>query len=111
MAFDKMTLRRGLVLVAVAIALAMPVALRAHGGHVHTVKGTVTASGDSQVSIRQSDGKTVVVKLNEKTVFLKGEKKADRAALAVGQRVIADVGEGKEPLVAKSLKLGVVEGK
>jgi hypothetical protein len=103
--------RRGFVLVAVAIALAVPVAVGAHGGHVHTIKGTVTASDAAQVSIKQTDGKTVVVKLNEKTVFLKGEKKADRAALAVGQRVIADVGDGKEPLVAKSIKLGVVDSK
>ena len=111
MAFDVMKLRRGFVLFALAIAMVMPTALRAHGGHEHTVKGTISARADNQVSIRQTDGKTVVVKLNEKTVFLKGEQKADRTALTVGQRVIADVGDGKTPLVAKSLKLGVVEGK
>jgi hypothetical protein len=94
---------------AVAAVLLAPGLAVAHEGHTHTIKGTVTARSDRQVSIRQTDGKTVVVVLNDKTTVLKGDQKIDRASLAVGQRVIADVGDGKTPLVATSLKVGAVE--
>ena len=102
-------LRKAAVLAAMLAALTFPVRIAAHEGHAHTVRGTVAERTDTQVSIRQSDGKVVVVKLNAKTTLLKGEQKADAAALTVGQRVIADVGDGKQPFVARSVKLGVTK--
>ena len=110
-----LTTRQGrgrLALAAVlGVLLLVPGMAFAHEGHTHTIKGTVTASSDRQVSIRQTDGKTVVVTLNDKTTVLRGDQKIDRGAVAVGQRIIADVGDGKTPLVATSLKVGVVETK
>jgi|KBSSwiStaDraftv2_1062776.scaffolds.fasta_scaffold3403852_1 hypothetical protein len=81
----------------------------AHEGHTHTVQGTVLQQDDHQMQIKTTDGKTVTVTLNAKTTILKGTQKAERAALVNGQRVVVDVGDGKTPLVAKSVKLGVVE--
>ena len=103
-----MVKRMAVVLVAAA-ALAMPGIARAHGGHTHTIRGTITERSDARVSIKQTDGKVVVVTLNAKTALTRGDKKVDAAALEVGQRVIADVGDGKTPLVAKSVKLGVAK--
>lgn len=95
---------------AAAILLFMFAApLRAHEGHTHTVQGTVLQQDDHQMQIKTTDGKTVMVTLNAKTAILKGTQKAERAALVNGQRVVVDVGDGKTPLVAKSVKLGVVE--
>jgi len=83
--------------------------VRAHEGHAHTVQGTVVQQDERQMQIKTTDGKTVTVTLNAKTAILKGTQKAERTALVNGQRVVVDVGDGKTPLVAKSVKLGVVE--
>jgi hypothetical protein len=95
--------------VLVTLALVWPAAVWAHGGHTHYVRGTVTERGEGQVTVRQTDGKVVVVKLTAKTEVLKGEQKVDPSALVVGQRIVADVGDGKTPLVARNVKLGVVK--
>jgi hypothetical protein len=91
--------------------LGAPGRVLAHDGHVHTVRGVVTLLGDTQVEVKGEDGKTVRVTLDAKTSVLRGTQKADRKAMQVGQRVVVDVGNGKTPLVARSIKLGVVEAK
>ena len=75
-----MVKRMAVVLVAAA-ALAMPGIARAHGGHTHTIRGTITERSDARVSIKQTDGKVVVVTLNAKTALTRGDKKVDAAAL------------------------------
>ena len=104
-------MRLAIVAAALTLTLTVPVAVRAHGGHLHTVMGTVTVSDDSHVEVRTKDGKTVSVRFTDKTTFARGTQKLDKAALAVGQRVVIDVGDGKEPMVARGVKLGAVDAK
>jgi hypothetical protein len=81
----------------------------AHEGHVHTVMGTVTAQHDRQLEIKTADGKIATVTINDATVVLRGAEKLTPRDIAAGQRVVVDVGDGKTPLVARQVKLGVVK--
>jgi hypothetical protein len=86
--------------------LGLPAAGRAHGGHRHTVMGTVTTHRDQHLEVKTQEGKTVAILLSEKTSVLRGKTRLDLAAVKEGQRVVVDVGDGKRPLNAKEIKLG-----
>lgn len=94
---------------AIFAALALMVgarALWAHEGHAHSVMGTVTDLQENRLHVKTTDGKTVIITLNDKTAVLRGKDKLTLAEIAAGQRVVVDVGNGKEPLTAKQVKLG-----
>ncbi len=78
----------------------------AHEGHAHTVMGTVTTHHENRLEVKTADGKTVTITLNAKTTVVRGSQKLTVADLAEGQRVVVDVGEGKQPLTARQVKLG-----
>jgi hypothetical protein len=88
--------------------LVLPVAARAHGGHVHKVMGTVTAHENDQLQVRTQDGKIVAIVLNDKTAVVRGKAKLDLTALKAGERVVVDIGDGKAPVTAREVKLGEV---
>ena len=88
-----------------ALALATPVALSAHEGHVHKVLGTVTTHGQQRLEIKTQDGKVVAVTLDAKTTVARGTKALTESDVKVGDRVVVDVGDGKT-MVARSIKLG-----
>jgi hypothetical protein len=83
----------------------------AHEGHTHTVMGTVSSCTDTQLVVKKTDGKDAVITLNAKTTVTKGDGKLTLKDVAVGQRVVVDVGDGKTPLVARGIKLGVAPAK
>jgi hypothetical protein len=100
--------RKFLVAAAVAVALLIPIAARAHGGHVHKVMGTVQSVQGDHVQIKTTDGKTVMVMLASKTTVTRGTTKLDRAAIAVGERVSIDYMQEKDMFMAQAVKLGAV---
>ena len=89
----------------IAIALLLPVAARAHQGHVHKVLGTVASVQGNRVDVKGTDGKVVTVLLNAKTAITRGKAKADVAALKVGERVSVDYLQEKNTNTAKTVKL------
>ena len=89
---------------ALAAALLIPAAARAHEGHAHKVMGTVSALQNNRVELKTPDGKTVTVMLNEKTRFARGRQKADAAAIKVGERIVAEVASEKD-MVATTVTL------
>ena len=93
---------RRIVAVAILVTVAAGVAF-AHEGHVHKIMGTVSKVDGNQVQIQGTDGKKVIVALNDKTQILKGTVKAALVDLKEGTRVVIEA-EG-EPLVAKTLRL------
>lgn len=97
---------RSRTLAAAALCLGLSYPAFAHEGHMHTVKGTVTKVGAGQVEVKTPEGKVETVLTTEKTVVTRGTEAAKLADLAVGQRVVLDVGMGKAPLTAKGIKLG-----
>jgi hypothetical protein len=98
--------------IAIAAALTLLLgagAVWAHDGHTHTVMGTVTSIQPQRLEVKTNDGKTVTIVLNDKTTFVRGAEKLTPADLAAGQRVVVDVGNGKEPLTARGVKLGAAK--
>lgn len=89
---------------ALAAALLIPAAARAHEGHAHKVMGTVSALQNNRVELKTPDGKTVTVMLNEKTRFARDRQKADAAAIKVGERIVAEVASEKD-MVATTVTL------
>jgi hypothetical protein len=93
--------RLGLVTV-----LALPVAVFAHGGHVHKVMGTVARVNGTLLEVKGTDGKLVTVTLDSKTAITRGKAKLDVAAVKIGERVSIDYMQEKNANMAKAVKLG-----
>jgi hypothetical protein len=91
---------------AVVAALAIPASARAHGGHAHKVMGTIESISGAHVTIKATDGKTVMVMLDAKSKITKGKTKVQASALRVGDRVVAEGPEQKDVILATTVKLG-----
>lgn len=72
------------VVVAALAVLAVPGALLAHG---KAVMGTVTAVDVSSIEIKTTDGKTVRVKVTDKTKYMKGNAEAISSDVKPGVKV------------------------
>jgi hypothetical protein len=94
------------IAVLVVMLAAAPVAVRAHGGHMHKALGTIAAIQGDLVEVKTTDGKTVKVTLAKKTAITRGAEKLDTGALKVGDRVSVDYMEEKKVMVAHGIKLG-----
>jgi hypothetical protein len=95
-----------IVAIALGGALVVPTVARAHEGHAHKVMGTVSSVEGSNVTVKTSDGKTVMVMLDKKTAITRGKTKLDAAAVKVGDRVVAVGMEEKDMIMATTKKLG-----
>ena len=100
--------KKSIIAVALAGALIMPAVARAHEGHTHKVMGTVSSVAGDHVMVKTTDGKTVMVMLDNKTAITRGKTKLDRAAVKAGERVVVEGTEEKEMVMAKTVKLGEV---
>ena len=100
--------KRWMVAVGLVALLAVPVVGWAHEGHAHKVMGTISAVADSQLEVKGTDGKTVVIALDAKTVYRQGKAKADAKMLKVGDRVVveAEQAKGAKVMTAKTVQIG-----
>jgi len=90
----------------IALFLLTPTAAPAHEGHDHKVMGTISSIQGTNVMVKGTDGKEVMVMLNDKTKITQGKSKVEVAALKVGDRVVAEGPESKGMITASTLKLG-----
>jgi hypothetical protein len=90
----------------IALLILTPTAAPAHEGHDHKVMGTISSIEGTNVMVKGTDGKTVMVMLNDKTKITQGKAKVELAALKVGDRVVAEGPESKGMITATSVKLG-----
>lgn len=104
-------LRTWMVAVAFFVALAIPAAARAHGGHTHNVMGTIASVEGTRLAVKATDGKTVTVTLDAKTAITRGKAKVDASALKTGERVSIDYMQEKNANMAKAVKLGTAPAK
>ncbi|SRR6266568_7125880 len=81
----------------------------AHPGHQHKALGTVGAVDAAHAEIKTKDGKTVSVRLNADTKYLKGKAVAAATDVKVGQRVAVTYVEKDEKNVATEVLLGVTD--
>jgi hypothetical protein len=101
-------LKKSIAAIALAGALVIPAAARAHEGHTHKVMGTVSSIDGKNVVVKTTDGKTVTVVLGAKTKITQGKKTVEGTALKVGDRLVAEGTEDKAILMATTVRLGEV---
>lgn len=93
--------------VALIAAVAFPMSVWAHEGHAHKVMGTVSAVTAKQLDVKATDGKTVMIALDAKTIYQHGKAKVDAKMLKVGDRVVVDAvqEEGAKMMIATTVQM------
>ena len=92
-----------------AAALLIPAFARAHDGHAHKIMGTITARDDKHVQVRTPSGENLSIEVNAKTVVTKDKKKVGLAEVQTGRRVVVDIGNGEDPLIAREIQVGATK--
>lgn len=84
--------------------------LLSHGNATHLM-GTVTAVGKDTVTIKDKDGKSIVVMLEKTTKYLKNKKAATIGELQVGSRVVidAEMDQKMKMYSAEEIQLGTAQ--
>ena len=100
--------RRMALVVAVVAVLAAPAAW-AHDGHAHTVMGTVTALDAKLVKVKTPSGEVLSIGITDKTSVLRAKRKVAIAEVQVGRRVVVDIGNGEDPLIAREIQIGAAQ--
>jgi hypothetical protein len=95
-----------LLLLAIGIAAISAGAAVAHDGHAHKIMGTVTARDDKHVQVKTPSGENLSIAINAKTVVTRGKRKVGLPEVHVGGRVVVDIGNGEDPLIARGIQVG-----
>ena len=98
--------RRIALVAAVTLVLATP-AIWAHDGHDHIIMGTVTARDAKHLEVKTPSGEVLSIAVTDKTTITRDKKKITFNDVQVGRRVVVNIGNGEDPLVAREIQLGV----
>jgi hypothetical protein len=90
----------------VATSMVLGGTVLAHDGHSHTLMGTVAKVSATQLEVKTKDGTLERVVTTEKTTVTRGKSTVELTDIVIGDRVVIDVGTGKAPVTARSIKLG-----
>jgi hypothetical protein len=104
-------MKKWIVALLVGVALIVPTLARAHEGHVHKALGTVSRIDGDHVTVKKTDGKTLVIMLDKQTTVTRGKDKLDATALKMGERLSVDYMEDKGMMMAKAIKLATAAAK
>ena len=99
-------MKKLMIAAAVAVSLLIPSLTRAHEGHAHKAMGTISSVEGNHLMVKTTDGKTVMVMLDDKTKITQGKDKIDAKALKVGDRVVAEGPEQQQMIMAATVKVG-----
>ncbi len=102
-------MNRRRMIVAFASLLAAPAAAYAHAGHVHKIMGTVIARDDKHVEVKTPSGEVLSIAVNDKTAVVRARKQVTFSEVQTGRRVVVDIGDGEDPLIARAIELGAVK--
>ena len=100
--------RRIILYAAVLMALTTGAAW-AHDGHVHRIMGTVMARDQHAIQVKTPGGETLSIAVNDKTVVARGKQKVTIAEVQKGIRVVVDIGNGEDPLIAREILVGATK--
>lgn len=78
----------------------------AHAGHSHTIMGTVVNRDAKAVEVKTPSGEVLSLAITPETAVVRGKKKAAIAEVNKGVRVVIDIGDGEDPLIAHEIRLG-----
>jgi len=91
---------------AFAASLVIPAAVYAHAGHVHKIMGTVMARDATHVEVKTPSGEVLSIAVNDKTSVVRAKKKITYDDVQTGRRVVVDIGDGEDPLIAREIEVG-----
>jgi uncharacterized protein with von Willebrand factor type A (vWA) domain len=94
------------------LVFALAAGVIAHDGATH-VMGTITAFQNDRMTVRQLDGKSVIVMVDSKTKYTREKSKASAADLKAGVRVMVEAKQDPrmKMLLAEEVQVGVAETK
>jgi hypothetical protein len=98
--------RRLLTGVLLLLGLVVARAAWAHDGHVHRIMGTVMARDAEHVEVKTPSGEVLSIAITPKTTAMRNKKKVDLKEVQVGRRVVVDIGNGEDPLMAGDIQVG-----
>jgi hypothetical protein len=99
--------RKGtLIILASVLAAASAIDVAAHEGHDHRVLGTVAAVRATQLDVKTQDGKLLTFIVGADTRILRDKTAIKLADIGVGTRVVVTALQGKEPPIAKEIRVG-----
>ena len=101
-------MKRATLIATIIVSLGAP-AVWAHDGHVHKIMGTVTAREANDVKVRTPSGEVLSIAVTPKTTVRRDRRKAAIADVEVGRRVVVDIGNGEDPLIARDIQVGVFD--
>ena len=78
----------------------------AHEGHVHTIMGTVMGRDTRSVQVKTPGGETLSIAITDKTTVVRGKQNVALTDVHTGLRVVVDIGNGEDPLIANQIRLG-----
>lgn len=103
--------RRAFLVSLAGAALTAP-RLAAHDGHDHKLLGTVAEIAPGRLVVKApKDGTLTPVVLTAATRIARAKKPLALAALAIGDRVVVNVGNGALPLTAKAIDVGAASSR
>ena len=100
------TSRWAILMALVTAALGVGTAL-AHDGHDHIIMGTVMARDEKHLEVKTPSGEVLSIAVTDKTATVRDKKKIAYKDVLVGRRVVVNIGNGEDPLMAKEIQLGV----
>ena len=103
-------MKKWMMVMVACLSLLAPAVARAHEGHMHKAMGTVSAVEGPHVTVKTTDGKTVMVMLDKETTVTRGKEKLTADAIKVGERVSVDYMEEKKMMMAHAVKLATTPG-
>ena len=89
------------------LAIAIPSVVLAHAGHVHKVMGTVTARDAKHLDVKTPSGEVLSIAVTDETKVIRAKKKVTFDDVQTGRRVVVDIGDGEDPLIAREIEVGV----
>jgi hypothetical protein len=102
-----MDTNRRMWLAGLALVVVTAGAAAAHDGHAHTIMGTVTARDDKHLEVKTPSGEVLSIAVTAKTTTVRDKKKVAFTEVVVGRRVVVDIGNGDDPLIAREIQVGV----
>ena len=98
-----------MLFVAIAIASFSAATAAAHDGHAHKIMGTVTARDAKHLEVKTPSGENLSISINAKTVVTRDKRKVKVDEVQTGRRVVVDIGNGEDPLIAREIQVGATQ--
>lgn len=96
---------KALGVLTIVLGVSIPAAM-AHDGHAHTIMGTVVARDATHLEVKTPSGEVLSIQITDKTTFTRAKKKVAADDVKVGGRVVVDIGNGEDPLIARGIQVG-----